>query len=426
LKEAKAAQAAAAAPAAASPAPTAAVEAPVTPPPEPAPEASTAIAGGSGATGGGGGGANAFNPSVSLILSGTYAYTKQDPATYRISGVPLPPDLEVGPGTRGFSLAESELALASNIDPWLRGSINLSITPDDSISVEEGFIQTTALPDGLGLKAGRFFSGVGYLNSQHSHTWDFVDNPIAYQAFLGTQLADDGLQLHWLAPTDQFIELGLELGRGRSFPGSFGNDGFGTNAPGMWALTAHTGGDVGDSSSWRAGVSLLDARAEDQALESVDAEGDAVAESFTGRTHVWVVDGVWKWAPNGNATHTNFKLQGEWLRSERDGSLAVAPGAAAPWRTTQSGGYVQAVYQFAPTWRFGARAERLDLGDDPSLAAGDPSVPRKYSVMLDFNPSEFSRIRLQLARDMARAGAPDTQVLLQYQVSLGAHGAHSY
>ena len=107
------------------------------------------------------GGANAFNPSISLILSGTYAHTSQDPGQARITGFALPPGAEIGVGSRGFSLAESELALAANIDPWLAGNINLSITGDDTISAEEAFITTTALPDGLVLKAGRFFSGVG-------------------------------------------------------------------------------------------------------------------------------------------------------------------------------------------------------------------------------------------------------------------------
>src|SRR2546430_8949286 len=61
-------------------------------------------------------------------------------------------------------------------------------------------VQTCALP--ISVKAGRFFSGIGYLNPQHAHTWDFVDNPLAYQAMLGTQFGDDGVQLTWLAPTE--------------------------------------------------------------------------------------------------------------------------------------------------------------------------------------------------------------------------------
>ena len=46
--------------------------------------------------------------------------------------------------------------------------------------------------------------------------------------------------------------------------------------------------------------------------------------------------------------------------------------------------------------------------------------------MLDYSPSEFSRVRLQFARDRARDGVTDNQSVLQYQMSLGAHGAHGF
>ena len=46
--------------------------------------------------------------------------------------------------------------------------------------------------------------------------------------------------------------------------------------------------------------------------------------------------------------------------------------------------------------------------------------------MFDSSPSEFSRVRLQFAQDRSRQGLADNQILLQYQMSLGAHGAHSY
>ncbi|HJV59529.1 MAG TPA: hypothetical protein VJ743_01230, partial [Albitalea sp.] len=292
------------------------------------------------------------------------------------------------------------------------------------------YVQTTALGHGLGLKAGRFFSGVGYLNPQHAHTWDFVDNPLAYQAMLGTQYGDDGVQLTWLPPTDLYVEVGAELGRGRSFPGSD----TARNGAGMSALTLHSGGDVGDSSSWRAGLSVLGAKADDQRLVATDASGNALTNAFTGRTRVWVADAIWKWAPQGNATRTNFKLQGEYLRSRRDGSLvADVDGAASAgsYRAVQSGWYLQGVYQFMPRWRVGLRTERLDPGTpdygvNAGLFAGSGLHPRKQTVMLDFNPSEFSRVRLQLAQDRSREGASDNQLFLQYQMSLGAHGAHSY
>jgi hypothetical protein len=367
---------------------------------------------------------------MSLILSGLYTNTSQDPSKYAITGFQLPASAEAGPGSRGFSLAETELGFAASIDPWLRGAANISLGADNSVSVEEAYMQTTALDNGFALKAGRFFSGVGYLNSQHSHTWDFVDNPLAYQALLGTQYGDDGLQLTWLAPTDQFIELGVELGRGRGFPGGDNN----RNGAGMAALTAHTGGDLGDSHSWRLGLSALNAKADAQEMVGASANGSALTSLFSGSTRVWVADAVWKWAPNGNASQTNFKLQGEYLRSRRSGTLLVDPGGAdssGAYQATQSGWYLQAVYQFMPRWRLGLRTESLDAGTpdyglNAGQFAGSDYRPHKHSLMLDFNASEFSRLRLQLADDRSREGVSDHQLFLQYQMSLGAHGAHGY
>ncbi len=283
-----------------------------------------------------GGGPNVFNPALSLILSGLYTRTSQDPANYAITGVLLPNSVSVGPGTRGLSLSESELGLSASVDPWFRGAANIAIEPDNTVSVEEAYIQTTQLGHGFSLKAGRFFSSIGYLNPQHSHTWDFVDNPLAYQAFLDTQYGDDGVQLTWIAPTEQYIELGAELGRGHSFPATD----TGRNGPGMVALIAHTGGDVGDSSSWRSGVSLLDARSNDQSVVATSAAGSAVTNAFSGSTRVWVADAIWKWAPHGNAVYTNFKLQGEYLRSTRSGTLAfdvTAIDRAGAYHAVQSG-----------------------------------------------------------------------------------------
>jgi hypothetical protein len=368
-----------------------------------------------------GGGANAFNPAVSLILSGTYGRTSRNPDAYSLTGFALPAGSDAGPVGRGFSLAESELGLAASIDPWLSGAANIALHPDNTVSVEEAYVQTTSLGHGLSLKAGRFFSGVGYLNSQHSHTWDFVDNPLAYQAFLGTQFGDDGLQVHWLAPTDLFLEAGAEIGRGRGAPGS----NTGRNGAGATALYAHAGGDLGEGSSWRAGLSMLNAKATDQSLVSTDASGTGTNSVFNGSSRVWIGDFVWKWAPNGNATRTNFKLQGEYLRSTRDGQLADSAGSAAPLNTAQSGWYLQGVYQFMPRWRVGLRTEALDSGAASALSQA-LYRPRKDSLMLDYNPSEFSRVRLQLARDLSRFGQPDNQLYVQYQMSLGAHGAHSY
>ena len=377
-----------------------------------------------------GGSATAFNPAVSLILSGLYTRTTQDPDKYAITGVQLPSSVSIGPGTRGFSLSESELGLFANVDPWFRGAANIAVEPDNSVSIEEAYIQTTSLGHGFSLKAGRFFSGIGYLNPQHMHTWDFVDNPLAYQAFLDTQYGDDGVQLTWIAPTEQYIELTTELGRGRSFPGTD----TGRNGPGMVAVIAHTGGDVGDSNSWRAGLSMLDAKADDQGLVATNTAGDVVTNSFSGSTRVWVADAIWKWAPHGNAVTTNFKVQGEYLLSRRNGTLVYDVAAVdrpGSYDAVQSGWYLQGVYQPIRYWRVGLRTEQVDprspeYGLNSAFFPHIDYRPHKNSLMVDWSPSEFSRVRLQFARDNAHDGFQDSQLFMEYLMSLGAHGAHTF
>lgn len=372
--------------------------------------------------------AGSFNPALSLILSGTYANLSRDPTDYRIRGF-LTGD-EVGPGSRGFGLGESELGIAANVDPYFYGAANISLTPDDTADVEEAFVQTTALGQGFTLKFGRFFSGIGYLNEQHAHTWDFVDNPLAYQAFLGTQFNDDAIQVRWLAPTPVFLEFGAELGRGKSFPASDPHK----NGAGAGSVFAHIGGDWGMSSSWRGGLSYLRTSPRDRAYDTTDLTGNDVTNAFSGRSALWLADFVWKWAPNGNASRRSFKLQAEYFRRRENGSLTHdVSGAAATdaYTSNQSGGYVQAVYQFWPRWRAGLRYDRLDSGtvDLASNAAflDQPQArPSRVSWMVDYNSSEFSRIRLQLASDRARGSAADNQIFVQYQMSLGAHGAHLF
>jgi hypothetical protein len=418
----------AAAPAALAAAPAAALAAPP-PPALPGPESAPAA-------GGARGGQSAFNPAISMILAGNYASLSADPASYRIAGF-LPSGDEVGPGDRSFNLGESELTVAANVDPWFFANVTASVTADNEIEVEEAYFRTLALHEGFTVKGGRFFSGLGYLNEIHAHAWDFVDQPLIYQAFFGGQLAQDGLQVKWLAPTDTFFELGAEAGNGDRFPGTR-RDRNGLNGS---TLFAHVGGDIGDSTSWRTGLSWNDSRSDNRSYEDTDAFGTPVENAFTGTSRTWVVDALMKWAPNGNSTQRQLKLQGEYMRRTEDGQLAFDTTGAnllGDYRSHQSGWYVQGVYLFQPRWRIGARYDSLDSGDPriglvqtgaltrsafPTLLSASPD---RFTVMLDWSPSEFSRLRGQYAWDEARLDERDRQFQLQYIYSIGAHGAHKF
>jgi hypothetical protein len=367
----------------------------------------------------------AFNPAISLILSGTYGSLQQNPDLPATGFALLPNDHGY---SRSLSLKESELGISANIDPQFRGVATFAITPEGSISAENAYVQSSALGNGFNLKMGRFFSGLGYLNEQHAHAWDFVDQPLVYRTFWDNQLSDDGLQLKWLANTDTFIELGTELTRGRGYPGSDRKD---SNGAGAEVIYLHIGDDIGVSQSWRAGLSAHQTR---RASASIDAF--SVKNSFSGDSLSTGFDFVWKYAPNGNSSVSNLKLQGEYFQRKENGLLTydtATTNTTGSYSVLQSGWYLQSVYQFMPHWRTGLRYDQLNSGNADvgiAIAANIPGsynyTPTRTTLMLDYSPSEFSRLRLQLAQDQSRQGLSDNQVFLQYLMSLGAHGAHSF
>ena len=357
----------------------------------------------------------AFNPAIGAILTGQFSGQSLDPGQYRIKGFAL--GEEAQPARRGFSIGESEVNLQSNVDQWLFGNLTVAFSEENEVEVEEAFIQTTSLPYGFTVKGGRFFSGIGYLNEQHAHVWDFVDTALPYRAFFGKQYGDDGMQLRWLAPTNVFLELGAEAFRGDSFPaGGSAHHGVGT-----YAAFAHIGDDIGVESSWRAGLSYLVGNAR-RRLTNNDAD------TFTGQQQLGIFDLVYKWAPDGNPVQRNFKFQSELFYGKNDGEFNTMVFDQRQW-----GWYAQAIYQFMPRWRVGARLDQArasgarDFGDGflGTALDDDGHTATRWSLMADYSTSEFGRFRLQYNNDNA-GSRTDHQAFLQYVISLGAHGAHQF
>lgn len=370
---------------------------------------------------------------ASLILQGSYTHRK-NLADRHLPGF-MPAGHEHG-GGNGFNLDHTELVLSANIDPLWRGHANFGLA-DGEVEVEEAWFQSLGLGHGLSLKGGRFYSGLGYLNERHPHAWDFSGAPLMYQALFGERFNNDGLQLKWLAPMDTFLEFGLEAGRGGNFPGASGSG----NGVGAWSAFFHVGDDLNASHSWRAGLAYLRARPKGREGDVEDLNDVEMETLFNGRSRAWVADFVWKWAPEGNPRVNNFAFQAEYFRRTEGGNMTCEDNTAASgaciaglndsdaYRSKQSGWYAQGVYQFMPRWRVGARWERLDTGDMSFGVLPLQTVdyrPNKWSLMTDWSPSEFSRLRLQYGRDRSMQGITDHQWTLQYIMSLGAHGAHKF
>ncbi|WP_338844626.1 hypothetical protein V8J88_13360 [Massilia sp. W12] len=375
---------------------------------------------------------NEFNPALALNLSATMANQSQHPEEYKIQGV-LPSGGEVGPAKRGFSLGESEITLFANVDPNFSGQLTFALGEEGHAEVEEAFIDTRSLGNGLKIRAGRMFSGVGYANSQHAHAWDFIDAPLAYRALFGGQYKREGVQLKWLAPTERYLEFGLELGNGGSFPGTpRDKNGFADSA-----VFVKLGDDFGPNASWRIGAAWMRDKTANLEFTDSDDTGAEVAQTYSGRSRTLVLDGVWKWAANGQSV----KISGEYLRRWYDGQLSWSNDPAtvvmSDYSSRHNGWYVQGVYKFAPQWQVGLRHEQLTGSQNNGLlTAGGLTAqqmpllsdfkPRKTTLALDYLPSEFSRLRLQYGHEQASSGRTDKQIYLQYNMSLGAHQAHAY
>jgi hypothetical protein len=383
---------------------------------------------------------NEFNPAISLILDGRY--TDIDNSDLELPGFQL--GGEAGLPDNGFTTGHNELVISANIDDKFYGALTAAIVYDEGeteFELEEAYIETLGLGHGLTLKGGRFFSGIGYLNSIHDHAHDFADRPLVYDALFGGHLMETGLQARWVAPTDFYLSFGAEVTSGSEFPGGENDN---NNGLGFFVKT---GGDINESSSWQLGASYyttdFDVR---EAGGHSHGHGDDEADNelLDGDVDIAGIDFVYKWAPNGNPKQTNFKFQAEYFVRDEKGHAEFTEGlnsAEADYDGEQEGFYAQAIYQFMPAWRVGVRYDHLeadnrfinfvDNGIDldeflEESGLGTVDDPNRTSVMLDYTPSHFSRIRLQYSEFDNGLDDTEDMITLQYIMSLGSHGAHSY
>jgi hypothetical protein len=97
-------------------------------------------------------------------------------------------------------------------------------------------------------------------------------------------------------------------------------------------------------------------------------------------------------------------------------------------------GYTQVLWRFAQRW---AAAGRYEFGTPARNRNGaivaDPLDPewtanrQRVSANVTFWPTEFSRLRLQGATDLASwRDHPDYSLFLALEVVMGAHGSHAF
>lgn len=317
----------------------------------------------------------------------------------------------------GFNLEAAELFLFAPVDPYFNLYATLPVT-EDGAEVEEAYFITTALPEGLQAKGGKFKSGFGRINSQHPHAWDFADAPLAYRAFVGDEgIIEKGVQLTYLPALPFYTQFGIEALQGENGV-LFGPDA--KSGAHAFSAFAKASFDMGDYSTIMFGPSIVAGMSRNSSI-SDDTE-------FAGDSTLYDLELIYKWKPS---KARSFNFQSEYLLRSQDGELTDNTlSTIAPLERTQDGIYVQGIYQME-RWRIGARYDRLGISkDDYRLSEADQDFggpPWRATGSVEFKLTEFSRIRAQYNYD--RSGRDDRtnhEVLVQFTLGIGAHAAHAF
>ena len=369
---------------------------------------------------------NEFNPSIGLVLNGKY--NNFSTASSEIKGFGVGEEGERG--REGLLIDESELNFSGYMDDKFYGSLTAAIVREDGadkVELEEAYLLTTPdanLPPGMSIKAGRAFWTLGYLNEHHAHADDFADRPLPYRVYLNKAFNDDGLEVTYTLPTDYYMEIGGGIFRGDDTPlGGADGENFGG-----YSTFARIGGDIDINQNWRLGVYTLKGKAPGGRTSNEDEV------TFTGdKTDLYVLDFRYSLAPTGNVSEQEFVIQTEYFGRDEAGTYNDTGSSTGDITVDgeSHGWYAQATYKFDSQYRIGARYSEMVAPGVPTGLVGSAlddkdHDPNSVSLMADWTNSEFSRIRVQYNENHLNSTTDDTQFILQYIMSYGAHGAHKY
>lgn len=329
----------------------------------------------------------------------------------------------------GFNLGHSELMLRGQTSLF-EGQAVVSLTEDD-VSLEEAFVATRALPHDLRIKAGRFLSEIGHVNSRHPHAWDFIERPLVNEYLFGDHgLREDGVQLTW-SPSPH-TTLGTEWLQGDGERLSRFDEG-GSEArdsgPRLVTIFAKQRAALGDGQTLdygaSAGVNRQYVRLDDHGEHAHSLEGDSWFAGLDARYH---------YRSGRHGGQGDWTLGAEYFYTERDLTERVEHHHA--WETRddfteqQDGAYVEAIYGVAPHWELGVRSEALGLTNEtvhahPSeLESADASYRHSGQATWRFRDHAF--LRAQLSQEDFAGQDESWVAMLQFNATFGHPAGHAH
>jgi hypothetical protein len=385
---------------------------------------------------------NRFNPDISLITDFALVRSNLSDETAESLAVPgFIDQVEREGKERGFNFNYLELALSASVDPYFDFVGIVALTPE-AVHVEETYVDTRQLPFGLKLRLGKFLSAFGRLNGIHQHAWDFYDMPLVYEAFIGLEgWKNPGARLSWTAPLDFLLQLNLEVFQGRTDEPRVFN-------AGAYQLTAQDGTVLSSSQPFVPSMAVGSLKTSFDVGDHIFLAGASVMYGHALQTRIAGEAGDWAYSAPGTilyggeltykyliSSYRSLTWQSEYLGLVSSGDLAQASdGLVHSAKKRQGGFYSQVLWRFDEPgrWRVGGRFDLLAQNSftvDGEKQALDNMLSR-YTGMLEYSPTEFSRFRLQYAHDRSRFLDGERknvhEVLLEMNIAVGPHGAHAF
>jgi hypothetical protein len=310
-----------------------------------------------------------------------------------------------------MQMSEVEAAFQAIVDPYARADFFVAIGPDGA-EVEEGYITFTSLPANLLLKVGKLRAQFGKMNTLHTHSLPSVDRSLVTENLVGGEegLSDAGFSLsHLVRNPFLFVELTGEVYAGTS--SVFQSD---ERSKLVYLGRARAYRDISESSNIDLGASFATGPTRIEVQPPLLTGGfSSPALSAIGLTKRLVgIDATFRYRPLRRAIYQRLNLRTELIWSRQQ-----MPDAASQHAF---GMYASGEYQFARRWYIGARADRSGRALDAE------AIDKGGSVFLTFWPTEFSQVRGQFRQIRFAEGVRGNEFLVQFNFSIGAHGAHVF